>query len=606
LLSYALAEMWRSWGIEPSVVAGQGLGEIAALCFAGALSAADGLERARSMIAGHPAESGGHRKPLQEVRVLSLQSTDSPIEALAAAGCRLVASMGTQSDLQMLAVWRANDAFPLFHALAELFVAGVSVDWARVYDQNGGRKISAPTYPFQRQRFWPAEAKPQAAPAMAASLQGHPLLGQRLHSPALTEIVFQSHISAEFPALVKDHQVYKKPILSGPTQLSMLMDSAHKVFPEGTYVISDVTFLKPNILSGAEDRTMQVILKRSGDLASFRVTSVTRGREEYEAEWIVHSTGTVRYEEADGRRVELDNLRRRYEGESHMPADVLYDGLQQVGVTLGPAYRWIDEMRYVLGSSLAKMRGGTREDSVYRIHPGLIDSCFQTMAGATGFDEAFAEHGDASVPALVSELRMFDSCERASWCHASLQFDHGHSGMTVGDWRLFDADGKVLVEAKGVYLQRAPRESLFRAVTNRAVAAPAPERSFVDWSPETIEARVQQHVVGVLGLKISETPGPREKLFDLGLDSLMAMDLKERLEADFGRLLPATLLWDYPTTGALTQYLSSVLVVATVSILEDTPEPPPVTDIAQIQGMSEEELDDVVRRELESLLSRRE
>jgi hypothetical protein len=86
----------------------------------------------------------------------------------------------------------------------------------------------------------------------------------------------------------------------------------------------------------------------------------------------------------------------------------------------------------------------------------------------------------------------------------------------------------------------------------------------------------------------------------------MAMDLKERLEADFGRLLPATLLWDYPTTGALTQYLSSVLVVATVSILEDTPEPPPVTDIAQIQGMSEEELDDVVRRELESLLSRRE
>ena len=145
-----------------------------------------------------------------------------------------------------------------------------------------------------------------------------------------------------------------------------------------------------------------------------------------------------------------------------------------------------------------------------------------------------------------------------------------------------------------------------RALTNRAVAAPAPERSFVDWSPETIEARVQQHVVGVLGLKISETPGPREKLFDLGLDSLMAMDLKERLEADFGRLLPATLLWDYPTTGALTQYLSSVLVVATVSILEDTPEPPPVTDIAQIQGMSEEELDDVVRRELESLLSRRE
>ncbi len=42
-IEYALAELWRSWGIEPSVVLGHSLGEYAAACVAGAISLADAL-----------------------------------------------------------------------------------------------------------------------------------------------------------------------------------------------------------------------------------------------------------------------------------------------------------------------------------------------------------------------------------------------------------------------------------------------------------------------------------------------------------------------------------------------------------------------------------
>jgi len=52
-LEYALAEMWRSWGIEPALVMGHSVGEYVAACIAGAFSLEDGLrlivERGRLM-----------------------------------------------------------------------------------------------------------------------------------------------------------------------------------------------------------------------------------------------------------------------------------------------------------------------------------------------------------------------------------------------------------------------------------------------------------------------------------------------------------------------------------------------------------------------------
>jgi acyl carrier protein len=41
----------------------------------------------------------------------------------------------------------------------------------------------------------------------------------------------------------------------------------------------------------------------------------------------------------------------------------------------------------------------------------------------------------------------------------------------------------------------------------------------------------------------------------LGIDSLMGLELRNRLEAKLGVTLSATLVWTYPNLGALTPYL---------------------------------------------------
>ncbi|MFJ4578206.1 SDR family NAD(P)-dependent oxidoreductase [Streptomyces echinatus] len=92
------------------------------------------------------------------------------------------------------------------------------------------------------------------------------------------------------------------------------------------------------------------------------------------------------------------------------------------------------------------------------------------------------------------------------------------------------------------------------AGTEAVAAAPAPAVR-----PQTGGAalrRVEKHVAAVLGLSGDQPPARRRGLFDQGLDSLTAVELRDRLAAEFGLELPTTLVFEKPTVEALAAFLA--------------------------------------------------
>jgi acyl carrier protein len=70
-----------------------------------------------------------------------------------------------------------------------------------------------------------------------------------------------------------------------------------------------------------------------------------------------------------------------------------------------------------------------------------------------------------------------------------------------------------------------------------------------------LTSRLQQELGRVLGMPEGERPPARAGFFDLGLDSLMSVELKNRLERGLGIALTPTALFQHPNLQALAQHL---------------------------------------------------
>ncbi|HWE60509.1 MAG TPA: beta-ketoacyl reductase, partial [Chloroflexota bacterium] len=114
-------------------------------------------------------------------------------------------------------------------------------------------------------------------------------------------------------------------------------------------------------------------------------------------------------------------------------------------------------------------------------------------------------------------------------------------------------------------------------------------------------------VAGVLGLDAAQPLDPDQGLFELGMDSLMAVELRNRLQLQLGMPLAGTLLFDYPTLTTLAAYLLDQLPADSTAAHEDTAtagesEDGRATLLAEIEELSDQDLDAMLASLSDSLL----
>jgi NAD(P)-dependent dehydrogenase (short-subunit alcohol dehydrogenase family) len=114
---------------------------------------------------------------------------------------------------------------------------------------------------------------------------------------------------------------------------------------------------------------------------------------------------------------------------------------------------------------------------------------------------------------------------------------------------------------------------------------------------------VAEHVARVIGASAAHSIDPTQPLHELGLDSLMAVDLRNRLSASLGltRSLPATLVFDYPTVEALAIYLDEEVLAPAKEPSKDSASGVRLDDaVGVIDELSDAEIERLFAKKMQS------
>jgi acyl carrier protein len=183
--------------------------------------------------------------------------------------------------------------------------------------------------------------------------------------------------------------------------------------------------------------------------------------------------------------------------------------------------------------------------------------------------------------------------------------------------------GSQLVHALGIsadwqsYVNRHPnKRTLFKALPSKSsesltATTPTPsgeppltetlERSPADERLSILARHVRTRVLKLVGLPVDRVIDEQLGFREIGLDSLLAVELRNALQADLGLALPATMAFDYPTVSSLTEHLLNLLGLPGGAAPVDSDGAGTTRDELSIGDMSDVEAEALLEAELEAL-----
>ncbi|WP_413100007.1 SDR family NAD(P)-dependent oxidoreductase [Streptomyces sp. Inha503] len=360
-------------------------------------------------------------------------------------------------------------------ALAGAWAAGAEVDWAAVTaDEGKARRVALPTYPFQRERYWP-KAVAGRGDAVSAGQQrsGHALLAAAVWLAEGDGLVLTGRLSLAAAPWLADHAVHGVVLLPGTAFVDLAMHAGDLA---GCAVLEELTLQEPLVLSGQGGVQLQVrVSGRDGGQRTVTISS-----REGEGEWVLHAVGVLAPVDSEPAPAPLGAWPPA--GAESVPVGDAYERLAGRGYQYGPVFRGLRQVWRAADTVYAEVElpESTEADPAgFGLHPALLDAGLHGAVVASSNGAADGSGGGGTgLPFAWSGVRLLAGGAR----HLRVVLAPGPGGVAV---TAFDAVGEPVLQARSLVLRevasgqlgglgRMARQSLFTVDWAALPASQAP------------------------------------------------------------------------------------------------------------------------------------
>lgn len=350
-------------------------------------------------------------------------------------------------------------------SLGQLWVRGAEIDWAAL-NGPGAHQARLPNYSFQRRSFWIDWSLGQGTPAMAhaaTSASAHPLLGERLDSPALDDgtLAFTAALSPESAGLLAHHRIFGSVVLPAAGHMELILAAAATLAEAGAdrtalpVALGDVEILKALVLPEGETTPVQIVFKdRAGGDREFAIYSRSAGA----PAWSRHSGGRLLAGGVPAEPAAIDLAALRELCTESLSVEDYYRRTHAAGIEHGEHFRALQALWRSSGADgtvLAQLRLPATVAAAaerFMLHPVLLDAAFQ-MVGVPLLDR-----NDPYLPVGMESLQRFRQPGNEVWCVVRPQSEVGQ--LFTADLDMVDGDGRVVAAVTALSFQRVSRRSL--------------------------------------------------------------------------------------------------------------------------------------------------
>ncbi|MFB9964897.1 SDR family NAD(P)-dependent oxidoreductase [Sinosporangium siamense] len=272
----------------------------------------------------------------------------------------------------------------LLTGLAHMHVAGVPVDWAKVFDGTGARRADVPTYPFQHERYWPRPAALTGDVSSAGLVSAdHPLLGAAVPLAGSDAVLFTSCVSLRVHSWLLDHRVDGQVSLPPAGLLELAVRAGDQV---GCGRVAELT-QEGALVFGEDDDPVVQVWVGPGDEAGHRTVRcyARPAGSAPDDPWTCLATGTLAPQDGEAGAPQWESPTWPPPG----GLDVDLTGFHEA-IGHGPAFHGLRSAwsrRDELFAEVELLAGVAEDARYFGLHPALLEAALHASALAGIGDE---------------------------------------------------------------------------------------------------------------------------------------------------------------------------------------------------------------------------